>query len=423
VVNRRRSPILRLFARFFRLIWGDDIDPPLRPLLLVSVCGATAGSAAWVYLGIWAIDELGASGKQLGATFLVGALLASFSGYLGGHLSDKLGRRPLILVGWALEALYILLFVLVGGRVWLGLALMMMGGILGSLGGGANQAMVADLVPPERHERAYASVRVAQNLGVTLGPPLGGLLLIGENWNMLFLGVAAAAAGTFLIAWRYLPRTGAYAPEAPPERGSFRVITHDHAFLLFWVSGILAYLVYVAYETVLPISAVDTYGLAPAAWGFIVIINPALVTLFQMRVTRWTAGVPPAPKLVAAMLLMGWPLLLLSVNSTIPMLAFVVFVFVVGEMLWVPTSQSIVARLAPVDLRGAYMGAFGSTAGVAFALGPFIGLTLRDAYGETAMWSFFAAAAVVAAATGAAAVRFALGRVETAEALAPAEAT
>ena len=409
-MNRRRSPFLRLFARFFRLVWGDDVDPPLRALLVVSVAGSTAGSAGWVYLGIWAIDELGASGKQLGVAFLFGALLASLSGYVGGHLSDRLGRRPLILVGWGAESLYLLTFLAVGHNVWAGLSLMALGGILGSIGGGANQAMVADLVPPERHEQAYASVRVAQNLGVTMGPPLGGLLLIGERWELLFIGVSIAAALTFLVAYRYLPRGGAYAPEAPPERGSFGVITRDHAFLLFWVSGILAYLVYVAYETVLPISAVATYGIAPAAWGFLVIINPALVTIFQIRVTRWTARFPAAPKLVLAMLLMGFPLMLLTVNASIAMFALVIFVFVVGEMLWVPTSQSIVARLAPPDVRGAYMGAFGSTAGVAFALGPFAGLTLRDVYGETAMWSFFATVSVAAAVTGAAAVRFALGR-------------
>ena len=149
-MNPRRSPFLRLFARFFRLVWGDDVEPPLRPLLVVSVVGATAGSAGWVYLGIWAIDELGASGKQLGAAFLVGALLASMSGYVGGHLSDRLGRRPLILLGWGLESIYILGFLLVGGNVLAGLSLMALGGILGSLGGGANQAMVADLVPPDR---------------------------------------------------------------------------------------------------------------------------------------------------------------------------------------------------------------------------------------------------------------------------------
>ena len=62
-------------------------------------------------------------------------------------------------------------------------------------------------------------------------------------------------AGAIAIAWRYLPRRGAYAPEEPPTRGSLGVIVRDHAFLLFLVSGALAYLVYVAIETVLPISA------------------------------------------------------------------------------------------------------------------------------------------------------------------------
>ena len=86
------------------------------------------------------------------------------------------------------------------------------------------------------------------------------------------------------------------------------------------------------------------------------------------------------------------------------MFVFVIVVFVIGEMLWVPTSQAIVARLAPADVRGAYMGAFGSTAAVGFALGPFIGLQLRQASGDAAMWSFFAAVSVAAAVTGALAV-------------------
>jgi MFS family permease len=92
------------------------------------------------------------------------------------------------------------------------------------------------------------------------------------------------------------------------------------------------------------------------------------------------------------------------------MFALVILVFVIGEMLWVPTSQAIVAGLAPEDVRGAYMGAFGSTAGFGFALGPFIGLQLRGAYGDSAPWYFFAAVSVLAAATGAAAVRGAIGR-------------
>jgi predicted MFS family arabinose efflux permease len=411
---------VRLFARFFRLVWGEDVEPALRPVLAVGLAGSIAFSTGWTFIGIWAVEELGASSRELGFGFLFGAVAAAGAGYLGGHLSDYLGRRPLNLFGWGAEALFILLYAVVGDRVYLGLVLIALGGVFGSIGSAADQAMVADLVPPDRHEAAYASVRVAQNLGVTMGPPLGGLLLIGENWPVLFVGVSALSAVAFAIAWRYLPRRGAYAPEEPPTRGSFGVIRRDRAFLLFLVSGALAYLVYVAYETVLPISAVQTHGLAPSTWGFLVIINPAMVTFFQLRLTRRVSGIPPGPKLVVAMLLMGFPFLLLSVTGSLAMFAFVIFVFVIGEMLWVPTSQTIVAGLAPEDVRGAYMGAFGSTAAVGFALGPFIGLQVRAAAGDDAMWLFFAGISVLAALTGAAAVRFTLGRRRAAEATAAA---
>ena len=174
-------------------------------------------------------------------------------------------------------------------------------------------------------------MRVAQNLGVTMGPVIGGLLLLGENWTRLFVGVAAMLVVAVVVGWRLLPSRGAYSPDKPPERGSFGVIRRDHAFLLFLISGALAYLVYVAYETVLPISAVDTHGLSPSTWGFLVIINPALVTLFQLRLTRRVSHIPAGPKLVVAMLLMGFPFLLLSTNASIPMFAFVIAVFVLGR--------------------------------------------------------------------------------------------
>ncbi len=150
--------------------------------------------------------------------------------------------------------------------------------------------------------------------------------------------------------------------------------------------------------------------MAPSTWGFIVIINPLLVTFFQLRVTRWTAGYPAGPKLVTAMLLMGGSFLFLLLGGSVEMFVLVMFVFVVGEMLWVPTSQAIVAGLAPEDVRGAYTGAFGSTGAFGFALGPVTALQLRGAYGDNAAWYFFASVSVVAAATGAAAVRGAVGR-------------
>jgi predicted MFS family arabinose efflux permease len=400
---------VRVVKRIVRLIWGDDVEPEIRPLLYVGLAGSLSASSMWTFMGIWAVDKLGADSSSLAVALLVGACLAAASGYVAGHLSDRLGRRPLILAGWAILSLYVLLFVAVGERTTLGLVVLAGAGMAGSIGWAATQAFVADLVPRERHESAFASLRVANNLGVVAGPVLGGVLLL-VSWTALFLGVSVLTAAVFLLAWRLLPRRGAYAPEEAPERGSFGVIRRDHVFALFLLSTALAYIVYVAYETVLPISLVDTHGLAPSTWGFLVILNPAMVTLFQLRLTRWTSRVPPLPKLAAAVMLMGLPFLVLSVSAAVPVVLAVIFVFVVGEMLWVPTSQAVAAGLAPADLRGAYLGAFSSMGAVGFALAPFTGLLVRDAAGDTAMWAFFAGMSVVGAAVGAFAVHLAYSR-------------
>jgi dipeptide/tripeptide permease len=178
------------------------------------------------------------------------------------------------------------------------------------------------------------------------------------------------ALGGFAIAWRFIPRGGAYAPAGPPERGSFGVIVR-----------------------------------APAAWGFLMILNPLLVTVLQLRLTRWLVWVPASVKLGIAMPMMGVPFLLLSVTSSVVVIAVVIVIFVFGEMMWVPTSQAVVAALAPADIRGAYMGVFGGTWAVGWAATPFLGLQVRHAYGDATMWMCVASVGVIAGILGLLAAR------------------
>jgi predicted MFS family arabinose efflux permease len=401
---------MRPFAALYRLIFGSDTNPGLRPLLAVNFAGSLAGSTMWSFLGIWAIKRLHADQSTLGIVYLVGALIGVGSGYVSGHLSDHVGRRPPILLGWIGQTAIVLAFLAVGGNTTAGLLVLCFAGLSFSIGQAASQALVADLVPAEEHAAAYAAVRVAANLGITCGPPLGGTLLLLGSWSALFVGAAVFSALGFVLAVLFLPSRGPYAPEEPPSRGSFAVIARDRPFLLFIVSAVFAWLVYVAFETVLPISLVSSHGYSSSTWGFLVIVNPALVTLFQLRLTERVAAVPAATKLAVGLPLMGLPFLLLSVNDALPVVVLILFLFVIGEMLWVPTSQSAVAGLAPPDLRGAYMGAFGATSAIGFALAPFVGLQVRKSFGDPAVWLLEAALSLVAAGTGAAAIRIALGR-------------
>jgi MFS family permease len=383
-----------------RRVLGGEIDRVLMPLLAVTLFGSIAGAMLWIFIGVWAIEHLGASNAQLAFAFLGAALAGAVGGYVFGHLSDRIGRRPLIVAGWTLAPLLPLGAIAVGTNLTAAVALIIAFAVVNSLGNAANQALIPDLLPPERHEAGFASARVVQNLGVTIGPPVGGLLLLGDNWTRFFAGSAVVSVVPLVLAWRFIPRRGRYAPATPPERGSLGVLFRDRVFLLFFLSGTFSTLVYVAYEVVMPISLVDSHGLSPSSWGFLVVVNPAMVTLFQLRLTARTAHIPASFKLSTSILLMGLPFLVLTKTGAVPIVACVIFVFVIGEMLWIPTSQAVVARIAPTDIRGAYIGAFGSTWALGFALTPFVGLQVRALAGDATMWIVFASLAVVGAVVG-----------------------
>lgn len=388
-----------VLARLFRLIWGEEVDRSLRPVLAVNISSSLAGSTLWSFMGIWAIDRLRAE-EQLPWVYGVGAVLAAAAGYTAGHLSDRRGRRSILLGAQAVFAVYPLVLLAVGSSLTAGVIALVFAGGVGSAAGTMSQAIITDLVPQERHEEAFAAARIASNLGVVSGPPLGALLLGVGGWTVLFVGVSVLTATAWGIAWRLVPRGGRYAPREAPTRGSLAVIARDRAFLVFLGSAVFAWIVYVSYEVALPISLFDGHGYSRWSWGLIVVLNPILVTLLQMRLTRATLDWPAAPKLMGAMLLMGMPFLALTQSAAVAVVVAIVVVFVFGEMLWVPTSQAIVTRLAPDDLRGAYLGAFGSGPAVGFALSPLLGLSLRNAAGDDAMWMFYAAVSVVAAILG-----------------------
>jgi predicted MFS family arabinose efflux permease len=351
-------------------------------VLAVGLAGTIAGSTVYPFLGVWALKELGASQVELSIALLAGALCGGVVGFLGGSISDRIGRRPVILASWVLQIVAAPLLVLVGHRVALAFPR-------------SRRSRRRRRPGARRRSRPAGAARAGlrggarrEHLGIALGPPIGALLLIGQDWTRLFLGATAMACVGLYIAWRWIPSGGRYKAEPTARRsGAFAVIRHDVVFLVFLGSSILATMTYVAFETLLPISLVQSHGLQPSEWGFLLVINPILVTLVQLRLTRATTGIRASTKLAIAMPLMGAPFLLLTLSGTVPTAAVVILLFVFGEMLWIPTSQAVVAAIAPADIRGAYMGVFGASWAVAWALAPFGGLQVRSAFGDDTMWA------------------------------------
>jgi|SRR5919109_1693825 predicted MFS family arabinose efflux permease len=389
--------MIHVARRIARAIWGSDPDPALWPVLVVSLLFAAPFSTFWTFVGVFALKRLHAGGG-IGVLFLLSFAAGIVCAYLGGQLSDRIGRKPVIAFAIAGQSAVALALLPVRGLM-LGLALIVLAAAVGAPVQSANNALVADVAGGGR-EAAYAAVRVASNLGVVIGPPLGGLLLFIGGWSAFLIGAAVLGGLAFAAALRLLPAVRVRAETHARTRENLPRIAHDVPFALLLLSTFLGFAVYVAWETVLPVVAVDSFHLAPGSWGALMMINAAIVALFQLRLTRAVENVSEATKLALAMPLMGFSFLLLVVSGSPAMLVVVTIVFVAGEMLWIPTSQSLAARLAPEAIRGAYMGAFTASAGAAWTIGPLIALEIRSAGGNTAVWVAFAAASLGGALAG-----------------------
>ena len=399
-----------------RRLLGDDIDPRIRPVLPKIGLAAVGQFAFFSFFAIWALEELDAPQAQVGLAYALSALAAAAGGIVGGRISDRAGRRPVI-TGAAIGQTILPALLLVPGLPTVAAFGVLVGmGFLQPFRGTSQRALVADLTPPEERLRAIGIVRVTLNVGAAAGPLLAaGLVLVG--WAAVHAAIALVYALSAVVA-RGLPDPRPESSSAPP---SLRPLARDRAFLLLFAAALAGWAVYQGFEVLFPVVLTQTHGLPAAAWGPLYVVNAVVVVLFQLRVTRWAARLGAAPSLIAAMLLMGLPFLVLEASGAFAVIFAIVVLFVVGEMLWAPGSEALTTQLAPPGLRGVYLGTIGAATWAGAALMPALGLGLRDRFGDGVMWVAVALVSLAAAALYAAAARRSEPAVRPA-AVAPAEA-
>jgi predicted MFS family arabinose efflux permease len=383
-----------------RRLLGDEVEPAVRPVLLNVGLGAVGQFAFFSFFAIWALDGLGAPQAQIGLAYALSALAAIAGGIVGGRVSDRTGRRSVVVAASAGQAALPAILLLPGLPPPAAYAVLVGMGFLQPVRGTSQRALVADLTTEEQRVRAYGAYRVVLNGGAAVGPLLAAALAT-VSWSAVHGAIVAVYALAVLTA-RDLPDP---RPAGATVLPSLRLVVRDRAFLLVFAAALASWSVYNAFEVLFPVSLTQTHGLSPAAWGPLYVVNAVVVVLFQLRVTRWSGRLGAGPSLVAAMLLMGFPFLVLEASAAVPAMVAIVLVFVLGEMLWAPGSEALVTRLAPPGTIGVYLGTMGAATWAGAALAPAAGLALRSRWGDGAMWASVALTALAAAALYAAAAR------------------
>lgn len=327
---------------------------------------------------------------QVGYLFAIFSLTSMLGNLVGGAVTDKFGRRAMLLFGLLVSGLSSLLMAIVDDlNVFYTLAAFV--GLISSAGGPAQQAMIADLLPPGKRAEGYGVHRIVLNIAAAVGPALGGLLA-AYSYVYLFIADAVSSAITALIVYLVLPETKPQAEEGQEEQtmmqtmGGYGKVLRDAAFVAFTLISILVTIVYVQYNTTLSVYLRDQHGIPPEGYGALITINAAMVVFLQFLVTRVVGRRPPMLMLALGTLFYAVGFGMYGFGDTFAYFALAMVVITIGEMILAPVGQAMVAAFAPEDMRGRYLAIFGFTWGISFAFGPLLAGIVMDNFDPRWVW-------------------------------------
>jgi MFS family permease len=367
---------LNVYPFQFRLMfWG----------MLISTIGA---SMIWPFLMIYIKARLELPLTTVASLFTVSATVALITAFIAGPVTDRFGRKWVLVVSLAGNGLVYLLLSQANSFPAF-VILMAFSGFINPLYRVGGDAMVADLIPPEQRPDAYAILRLSNNLGISLGPMIGGLLItLSYTTAFIFAAIGMLTYSLLLtiLAVETLPNKGLSHSSARQMLTGYLHILHDRPFTWFCIVFTLVQMCAVLIWILMPVYANNLFGIPENRYSLIPTTNALMVVFFQVFVTRRSKNFPPLKVMILGTLLYAASVGLVAFSSSLIGFWIVIVIMTAGELLLMPTSSTYVANLAPMDMRGRYMSIYGLTWGVAQGLAPILGGYLSDQIHPKATW-------------------------------------
>lgn len=349
------------------------------------------GYLIFPFFSLYITERFDVGLTQVGILFAIFSVAGALGGILGGALTDKVGRRSMLIFGLVISGLSSLLMGIIDSLA-LFYAFAGIVGLVSNAGGPAQQAMIADLLPDEKRTEGYGMHRVVFNVSAAVGPALGGLLAVSLGYMALFIADAVTSAITALIVYFAIPETKPQLAEGQKEEtlvqsvGGYGIVFRDRAYMFFLFVTTLATIVYVQMNSTMPVFLRDQHGIDATGYGLILALNATMVVLFQFWITRRIKGLPAMLVMTAGTLLYAIGFGMYGFGATWLWFAFAMVVITIGEMLVAPVGTTLVARFAPEHMRGRYMAIFGFTWGISFAIGPLLAGYVNDSIDPNWVW-------------------------------------
>ena len=377
-----------MFTKFKRIY--NEYPNTFKVLTLATFIDRLGGFLLFPFFSLYITIHFGVEMTEVGILFAIFAGGNILGSAIGGALSDKYGRRVMVLIGLVLSGIGSILMGLVNNFI-IFLILAAFLGIFGAFGGPARQAMVVDLLPKEKQAEAFGILRVAVNLSATIGPIFGGFIAT-QSFMFLFIGDAVSSIITAFIVYSVIPETKPQKLDGKPEETvmktfkGYKEVLKDRVFVLFLVVSAITVLVYMQMVGTLSVFLRDVHGFPEQGFGLLVGMNAAMVVLFQFWITRKISKYAPMKMMAVGTLLYMIGFGMYGFVSAIYMFFIAMAILTVGEMIAMPIGQTAAASFAPEDKRGRYMAVYGFHWAIPTLFGVLAAGLIMDNIGPNWVW-------------------------------------
>jgi Arabinose efflux permease len=253
--------------------------------------------------------------------------------------------------------------------------------------------MIADLVPDELRGDAYGIFRIVFNLSATIGPAIGGIMA-SRSFETLFFADVAISLAVAVFVFFFLPETrpqGEHVEKHQEEtfrqtmRGYGQVL-RDKVFVAFILISILSTLMYFNMNSSLSVYMVNHRGFSSEQFGYILSLNAIMVVVLQMSFTRLIAKWKPMVAIALGNVLYVIGFTMFGFVDSYAMFLVAMVIITIGEMIYAPKEQAIVADFAPEHMRGRYMAIRSFAWIIPVAVGPLGAGLIMDNLDPSILW-------------------------------------
>jgi len=354
--------------------------------LIFSTTGTTM---IWPFLMIFVSERLTLPLTAVASLMTVNAIAGLTSSILSGPIVDRYGRKWVMVIGLIGNALAYLLYAN-ASQYWHFALLMALSGFFQPSYRIGTDAMLADMFTPEERADAYALIRMGRNVGVALGPALGGFVL-SRSYTYGLYGAAFALAmyGLFVLLFiheTYTPTLDKAAERLKTQVRGYLQALQDKLFMHLVGAFALVELCAAMVWVMLSVYLKTGFGIPESRYAWLPTTNALMVVLFQVLVTRFTRKHKPTRVMAFGAGFYTLAMVVIAASGSYWGFWAAMVIMTIGELAVVPTATAFAANLAPADKRGRYMSLYGLTWHFATGISPLLAGVLSDNLSPRSPW-------------------------------------